>query len=68
MEYHVVPGDLHVDVLQATQQLPTLAGPNLTIGRNGTAVTVDGSTLIRPDLDANNGVVHVVDGVLEPPK
>jgi uncharacterized surface protein with fasciclin (FAS1) repeats len=68
MEYHVVSGDLHVDVLQANQQLPTLAGPSVTIGRNGTAATVDGSMLVRPDLDANNGVVHVIDRMLEPPK
>ena len=68
IEYHVVPGDLHVDALQAGQKLATLAGPSVTIGKSGAATTVDQSTLVRPDLDANNGVVHVIDRVLEPPQ
>ena len=68
LEYHVVTGDVHVDALQAGQTLPTLAGPSVTIGETGTPATVDGATLVRPDLDASNGVVHVIDRVLEPPK
>ena len=67
VEYHVVADDLHVDGLQTHPRVPTLAGPSVTIGRSGAAVTVDRATLVRPDLDANNGVVHVIDHVLEPP-
>jgi uncharacterized surface protein with fasciclin (FAS1) repeats len=65
--YHLVADDLHVEALQARRQVSTLAGPSVTIGRSGAAVMVDQATLVRPDLDANNGVVHVVDQVLEPP-
>jgi uncharacterized surface protein with fasciclin (FAS1) repeats len=67
VEYHLVADDLHVDDLEARPRVPTLAGPSVTIGRSGAAVTVDGATLVRPDLDAVNGVVHVIDRVLEPP-
>ena len=67
LEYHVVPDEVHADALKDGKQLPTLAGPSLTIGRTGTAHTVDDATVVRPDLDANNGVVHVIDHVLEPP-
>jgi uncharacterized surface protein with fasciclin (FAS1) repeats len=31
-------------------------------------VTVGGATVTQPDVDAANGVVHVIDGVLIPPE
>ena len=68
LEYHIVDGDRHSDTLDIGHQLPTLAGPRVTIGRNGAAITVDDATVLRPDLDASNGVVHVIDRVLEPPQ
>jgi uncharacterized surface protein with fasciclin (FAS1) repeats len=34
----------------------------------GVRATVDGVTVVRPDLDATNGVVHVINGVLELPR
>jgi uncharacterized surface protein with fasciclin (FAS1) repeats len=68
LEYHVAPGDLLVNDLTVGRRLDTLAGPSLTVGRSGSAPTVDDATLVRPDLDASNGEVHVIDRVLDPPR
>lgn len=51
-------------------KLPTAAsGATLEIVRDGskTGVTINGARLLRTDLSAGNGVVHVIDRVLLPP-
>ena len=50
------------------QELITLHGDTLTvsISDNG-VVTINGASVIIPDLEASNGVVHVIGSVLLPP-
>jgi uncharacterized surface protein with fasciclin (FAS1) repeats len=43
-------------------------GANLALARAGNYVTVEDALVTRADLAATNGVVHVVDRVLLPPK
>lgn len=43
-------------------------GTNLALARAGNYVTVEDALVTRADLAATNGVVHVVDRVLLPPK
>jgi uncharacterized surface protein with fasciclin (FAS1) repeats len=68
--YHVVAGNVLSGDLSDGQVITTLLGQELT-------VTIDGGVFINdvggnsvqvtvPDLEADNGVVHVVDGVLIP--
>ncbi len=72
LKYHVVPGKILAKDLQPTQTVKTLQGEELTITVNddGTATITDanGSTvnITATDLKAKNGVVHVIDGVLQP--
>ena len=66
LQYHVVPnaavasGDL-----TDGQQIETLAGDTLTvsIGDDG-GVSVNGVAVTQADVQADNGVVHIIDGVL----
>ena len=63
--YHVVPGVVNsVDVVPGAR-FDTLAGETLVIGSDGTLP--GGFSVIDADLPADNGVVHVIDGVLTPP-
>jgi uncharacterized surface protein with fasciclin (FAS1) repeats len=67
LTYHVVPGRITSDQLAGrTTRARAVSGQNLTVdGRTG--VRVNGSTVTRADIQAGNGVVHVIDTVLLPP-
>ncbi len=71
--FHVVPATaFSFDLAEGSQEVPTLADELLTVTRTGNAVTVTdaaGNTfnVIAADVAIENGVVHVIDGVLLPP-
>ena len=67
LTYHVVPGELFASELSDGQTLTTVQGDQLTVTIEGGAVFVDGARVTMPDVNAGNGVVHVVDGVLAAP-
>lgn len=70
--FHVVPSvAFAADLQEGMQQVPTLAGQSLTVTKTGNAVTVTdtaGQTfnVTMADVAIENGVVHVIDGVLLP--
>jgi len=68
--YHVVEGEIFAaDLLEAEAgTLTTVQGTELEyVVVDGTSVILDGEmTIIDPDIDASNGVVHVIDKVLTP--
>jgi transforming growth factor-beta-induced protein len=71
LTYHVVPGKvLAADVVKLDgQQVATVAGPKITVKVSGGTVTLNGTTkVVTTDIAASNGVIHVIDKVLLPPK
>lgn len=64
LEYHVVPGTFRVSDLTNGQQLVALSGDTLRVSVEGTTVRVDGVLLSTADIDASNGTVHLMSGVL----
>ena len=66
LTYHVVPGTLTAADLGDGQKLETVAGETLTVKVDGGTVMVDDASVVQPDVEASNGVVHVIDGVLTP--
>ena len=65
--YHVVPGRLvAADVKNGPAK--TAQRANVALARSGTFVTVDDAVVSGADMSATNGVVHVVDRVLMPPR
>jgi len=66
--YHVVGGEAFSTDLSDGQQIQTLQGSSVTVTIVDGAVIIDGVALvIVADLDADNGVVHVINAVLLPP-
>ncbi len=68
LTYHVVPGEyLAAETPAGTYELTTLQGDtvDVVVGADG-SVTVDGATVIAADVDASNGVIHVIDSVITP--
>lgn len=68
LTYHVVPGELTSSELSDGQMLETVQGDSLEVKIDGEEVTVNGATVVSPDVEASNGVVHVIDEVLLPPQ
>lgn len=64
LTYHVVPGTLTASDLTDGATLTTVEGGTLTVSIDGSTVRVGNATVVTADLEASNGVVHVVDGVL----
>jgi uncharacterized surface protein with fasciclin (FAS1) repeats len=68
--YHVVPDTAAMaeDVV-TLDAVDTAAGAPVTIDASGGGVTLNGTTTVtQPDVEASNGVIHVVDTVLLPPQ
>jgi len=67
LTYHVVPGAaVEAGQLSDGQTLRTIQGDDLTIGLAGASVTVNGVNVVTADIQATNGVIHLIDGVLVP--
>jgi uncharacterized surface protein with fasciclin (FAS1) repeats len=67
LTYHVVPGVLlSSDVKNGP--IKTAQGSDLSLYRSGTFVTADEAVVITADVRATNGVVHIIDKVLMPPR
>ncbi|NTU47291.1 fasciclin domain-containing protein [Candidatus Roizmanbacteria bacterium] len=67
LKYHIVQGRYTLNDLKSKTTLPTLEGKNLSIEQSGNDVLVNNIHIVSPNNEANNGVVHVIDGVLIPP-
>jgi transforming growth factor-beta-induced protein len=71
--YHVVPGHISSQTLVAAigttgVKVVTLSGGLLSFNIvDGKVVINDGPTVVTTDIEASNGVIHVIDGVLLPP-
>lgn len=66
LTYHVVAGEYMAKDLKNGQKLKTVQGEELMVTVAGSKVTVGGATVVTADVDASNGVVHVIDTVLMP--
>ena len=68
LTYHVVPGEVpSSDVVTLDgQSVATVNGAEVTISVDGDTVMVDDATVTTVDVDASNGVIHVIDTVLLP--
>jgi uncharacterized surface protein with fasciclin (FAS1) repeats len=66
LTYHVVEGAVMSSDL-ASGQVPTVNGAPVDVVVNGGAVTVNGANVVTADIEASNGVMHVVDAALVPP-
>ena len=65
LTYHVVAGKvMAADVKPG--KVKTVQGSDLTVTTNGGGVQVNGANVIKADIVADNGVIHVIDSVVMP--
>ncbi|WP_212523066.1 fasciclin domain-containing protein [Actibacterium sp. MT2.3-13A] len=66
LTYHVVPGKVMSGDLSDGMMAATAEGSEVTIKTMG-GVKVDGANVVTADIEASNGVIHVIDAVIMPP-
>jgi uncharacterized surface protein with fasciclin (FAS1) repeats len=68
LTYHVVPAKAMAANVK-NGKVKTVNGADIELGKAGDFVTVgEGAIVTKADMVASNGVVHVIDAVLLPPK
>jgi uncharacterized surface protein with fasciclin (FAS1) repeats len=64
LTYHVVPGKVMAADVKAGK-VKTVQGSELTVSTTG-GVKVDAANVVKTDIAASNGVIHVIDSVIMP--
>ena len=66
LTYHVVPGKImSADIAGKTAEVTTVQGSDLSVNATD-GVMVDNATVVAADIEADNGVIHVIDQVVLP--
>jgi len=68
LEYHVLAGKFSMRDLMAVLSVKTLEGENIKVSGSGKVINVNEAKVLKADVQASNGVVHVIDTVLSLPK
>ena len=64
--YHVVEGRVYADQAIDAGEAATLQGSDVKIKKSWGDVKVNDAKVVTPDLEASNGVIHVIDRVILP--
>ena len=67
LTYHVVPGKVLSTDLSDGLSAETVNGEQVKFKVSATGVTVNQASVVKADIEASNGVVHVIDKVILPP-
>jgi uncharacterized surface protein with fasciclin (FAS1) repeats len=67
LTYHVIAGKVLSTDLSNGLKAKTVQGESIKVGIKGSKVTFNKSGLVKADIMASNGVLHVIDTVLLPP-
>ncbi len=67
LQYHVVGASAFAADLSDGQMIETLLGEDVTVSITDEGVMINNAMVIVADIEADNGVVHVIDAVLLPP-
>ncbi len=66
LKYHVVPGKVKADKVVGSDELKSALGQYLDVTVQDDAVSIAGANIIKTDIKASNGVIHVIDAVMLP--
>jgi uncharacterized surface protein with fasciclin (FAS1) repeats len=66
LTYHVVPGKvMSADIAGKSQSVKTVQGSDVAIDATS-GVKVNDAKVVTPDVEASNGVIHIIDTVIMP--
>jgi len=67
LTYHVVSGRVYSEAAVAAKSAKTVQGASITIKASDAGAFVNDAKIIATDVDASNGVIHIIDSVIMPP-
>jgi uncharacterized surface protein with fasciclin (FAS1) repeats len=65
LTYHVVPGKVMAKDVP-TANVKTVQGQTVALKKDSMGVTVNNAKVVAADVEASNGVIHVIDTVILP--
>jgi uncharacterized surface protein with fasciclin (FAS1) repeats len=68
LTYHVVPGKVEAADVAKLNEAKTVNGKMINIKVKGDTAMVNDAKVTKADIAASNGVIHVIDTVILPPK
>jgi transforming growth factor-beta-induced protein len=66
LTYHVVAGKVGAADVVKLKSAKAVSGDTIAVSVQGGTVRVDGAQVIKTDIQASNGVIHVIDSVILP--
>ena len=66
LTYHVVAGRVMAADVVKVKDAKTVQGGSLKVNTAGGKVMIDNATVVKTDITASNGVIHVIDSVVLP--
>jgi transforming growth factor-beta-induced protein len=66
LTYHVIPGKLEASQVVKLKSSSTVNGQSVTFKVDKGTAMIDNATIVKTDIGAKNGVIHVIDTVILP--
>lgn len=66
LTYHVIPGNVYAKDVVAMNSGKTVNGQEVTFKVEGDTVYADAAKIVKADVKASNGVIHIIDNVILP--
>lgn len=66
LQYHVLTGNVSAADLKMMKDFGTAQGQRIQISSAGGSLKINNATVVKADVPASNGVIHVIDTVLLP--
>merc|ERR1712166_1313835 len=66
LTYHVVSGDVHAKDITDMEMIKTVEGKNVTARVTSGGILINSAKVVTADVDASNGVIHIIDAVPMP--
>lgn len=67
LKFHVVAGRVYSEEVLSKKEFKTLQGGMLNPALKAGKASINGAGIVSTDIDASNGVIHVIDSVMLPP-
>jgi uncharacterized surface protein with fasciclin (FAS1) repeats len=68
LTYHVVPGAVKAEQVTKLDEAKTVNGATVKVSTDHGKVMINNANVVKADIPASNGVIHVIDTVILPPQ